>query len=55
MRAGEYVDATEWLLRAKAAYRAADQTAEWKDLYQMLHTQHGRKRKLMGLFEKMGL
>ncbi|MDQ2694059.1 MAG: SWIM zinc finger family protein [Pseudomonadota bacterium] len=50
-RASHYDEAVEWLKRARAAYRAADREAAWRDYLAELRAVHGRKYKLMGLMK----
>ncbi|AFZ58303.1 SWIM zinc finger domain-containing protein [Anabaena cylindrica FACHB-243] len=47
-----YRDAVEWLKKARAAYLASNQQAEWKRYYHQLMEIHGRKRKLMELLRQ---
>ncbi|MDQ2997914.1 MAG: SWIM zinc finger family protein, partial [Chloroflexota bacterium] len=52
MSAGDakhYDDAVGWLRRARDAYRAAGQPADWQSYLGSIKTTHGRKHKLMGL------
>jgi len=51
-KAKYYADAVEWLKRVKAAYRVLGKAADWSHYYQTLLSQHGRKRKLMGLMQQ---
>ena len=51
-RAKDYDHAVAWLKRVKAAYQAMGNEAEWSRYYQGLVSTHGRKRKLMGLFQQ---
>ncbi len=51
-KAKDYVSAVEWLKRVKAAYHALGQGADWSGYRQTLLTQHGRKRKLIGLMQQ---
>ncbi|MDJ0703380.1 MAG: SWIM zinc finger family protein [Leptolyngbyaceae cyanobacterium MO_188.B28] len=51
-KAKYYNTAVEWLKRAKAAYLALDQEKDWLRYRRQLADTHGRKRKLMGLFEQ---
>lgn len=50
-KAQHYDQAIEWLRRARSAYRAADNTREWKTYLSKLREAHGRKYKLMGLLD----
>jgi uncharacterized Zn finger protein len=51
-KAKDYDHAVAWLKRVKAAYQAMDNEAEWSRYHQELVSTHGRKRKLMGLFQQ---
>jgi uncharacterized Zn finger protein len=51
-KAKAYVGAVEWLKRVKVAYHALGSEADWSRYYQALLTQHGRKRKLIGLMQQ---
>ena len=51
-KAKDYVSAVEWLKRVKAAYHALGAGADWSRYRQALLTQHGRKRKLIGLMQQ---
>jgi uncharacterized Zn finger protein len=51
-KAKNYNYAVAWLKRVKAAYQAMDNEAEWSRYHQGLVSTHGRKRKLMGLFQQ---
>jgi uncharacterized Zn finger protein len=50
-----YRYAVEWLRKARAAYLASDQQAEWKKYYHQLLEIHCRKRKLMELLRQRGM
>jgi len=49
--AKHYDDAVGWLRRARDAYRAAGQPADWQGYLGAIKTTHGRKYKLMGLLQ----
>ena len=51
-KAQYYYNAVEWLKRVKMAYQEMGQAASWSGYYQTLISQHGRKRKLMGLMKQ---
>lgn len=51
----DYRDAVRWLQKARAAYLAAGRQVEWSAYRAELKTIHGRKYKLMGLFNEGGL
>ena len=51
-KAKYYHNAVDWLKRVKAAYQEMGQSADWSRYYQTLVSQHGRKRKLMGLMKQ---
>ena len=51
-KAKYYSTAVEWLKRAKAAYLTLAQEGDWLRYRRQLANTHGRKRKLMGLFEQ---
>ena len=51
----DYRDAVEWLKKARAAYLAAGRQVEWHAYRAELKAIHGRKYKLMGLFNEGGL
>ncbi|MGD2179071.1 MAG: SWIM zinc finger family protein [Anaerolineae bacterium] len=46
-----YHHAVDWLVKARAAYRAAGRQAEWRAYLAEIRTRHGRKYKLMGMLE----
>lgn len=54
-KARDYSDAVKWLKKARAAYLAAGRQVEWSAYRAELKTIHGRKYKLMGLFNEGGL
>ncbi|MEO7911475.1 MAG: SWIM zinc finger family protein [Roseiflexaceae bacterium] len=49
--AKHYDAAVGWLRRARDAYRAADQPADWQGYLSAIKTTHGRKHKLIGLLQ----
>ena len=51
-QAKSYYSAVEWLKRAKAAYGEMDREQDWLNYRQQLKDTHGRKRKLMDLFNQ---
>jgi uncharacterized Zn finger protein len=50
-----YRYAAEWLKKARAAYLASNQQAEWRKYYHKLLEIHCRKRKLMELLRQKGM
>jgi uncharacterized Zn finger protein len=48
-KAQSYHHATNWLRRARDAYRIAGRQAEWQRYLNEIREKHGRKYKLMGL------
>lgn len=52
-KADAYHHAVEWLSKVKAGYGVSGREAEWLAYYQQLVQTHGRKYKLMGLFQKL--
>ena len=51
-QAKSYYSAVEWLKRAKTAYGEMDREQDWLNYRQQLKDTHGRKRKLMDLFNQ---
>jgi uncharacterized Zn finger protein len=54
-KAEYYNTAVEWLKKARAAYLASNRKADWDSYKAKLIQEHGRKRKLMGLFKEQGI
>jgi uncharacterized Zn finger protein len=52
-KADRYDAAVNWLKKVKAAYIQLGQKAQWSAYYSKLKVAHGRKRKLMELFEEL--
>lgn len=52
-KADRYEDAVKWLKKVKAGYLQLGQQAEWSNYRASLEYTHGRKRKLMDLFNKL--
>jgi uncharacterized Zn finger protein len=50
-KADRYESAVRWLKKTKAAYYQMGKQAEWSAYHSQLEAEHGRKRKLMGLFK----
>ncbi|BAY08090.1 SWIM zinc finger family protein [Calothrix sp. NIES-2098] len=58
MNAGKaeyYDEAVQWLKKARAAYLESERKADWDNYKAKLIQEHGRKRKLMGLFKEKGI
>ncbi|WP_179198008.1 SWIM zinc finger domain-containing protein [Nostoc sp. T09] len=51
-KAESYDQAVQWLKKARAAYLESERKADWDSYKAKLMQQHGRKRKLMGLFKE---
>ncbi|WP_096598021.1 SWIM zinc finger family protein [Calothrix sp. NIES-2100] len=54
-KAESYDDAVQWLKKVRAAYLASGRKADWDSYKTKLMQQHGRKRKLMGLFKEQDM
>jgi uncharacterized Zn finger protein len=54
-KAEHYEEAVEWLKQARSAYFASGKQADWVSYRAQLIQVHGRKRKLMGLFQEQGM
>ncbi|MDZ7963143.1 MAG: SWIM zinc finger domain-containing protein [Aulosira sp. DedQUE10] len=54
-KAESYERAVQWLKKARAAYLEAGRKADWDNYKAKLRQEHGRKRKLMGLFKEKGM
>ncbi|RUT03781.1 hypothetical protein DSM106972_046950 [Dulcicalothrix desertica PCC 7102] len=52
-KADRYEDAVKWLKKVKAGYLQLGQQAEWSNYRASLEYTHGRKRKLMDLFNEL--
>ena len=52
-KADRYEDAVRWLKKVKAGYLQLGQQAEWSNYRASLEYTHGRKRKLMDLFNEL--
>ncbi|OUL27077.1 hypothetical protein BV378_10355 [Nostoc sp. RF31YmG] len=54
-KAEYYDEAVQWLKKARAAYLGSGRKADWASYKAKLIQEHGRKRKLMGLFKQQGM
>lgn len=54
-KAEYYDDAVQWLKKARAAYLESGRKTDWDSYKAKLMQEHGRKRKLMGLFKEKGM
>ncbi|MDZ8054006.1 MAG: SWIM zinc finger family protein [Aulosira sp. ZfuVER01] len=54
-KAESYDLAVQWLKNARAAYLESGRKADWDSYKAKLMQEHGRKRKLMGLFKEKGM
>jgi uncharacterized Zn finger protein len=54
-KAEYYELAVQWLKKARAAYLESERKADWASYKAKLIQEHGRKRKLMGLFKEKGI
>ncbi len=54
-KAEYYAEAVQWLKKARAAYLECGRKADWDSYKAKLMQEHGRKRKLMGLFKEKSL
>lgn len=54
-KAEYYNQAVQWLKKARTAYLESERKADWDSYKAKLIQQHGRKRKLMGLFKEKGM
>ncbi|QIR38086.1 SWIM zinc finger domain-containing protein [Tolypothrix sp. PCC 7910] len=54
-KAEYYAEAVKWLTKVRAAYLECGRKADWDSYKAKLIQEHGRKRKLMGLFKEKGL